>query len=149
MQNLKILPLTQPDKKTLKEIIAIEKVSFKDSYSCESLKKELSLPFSHTFIAKENEKTAGYCIVWIIGSEAEIHKIAVAPEQRRKGIGKQLLKTVLKTLKEKNVKRVFLEVNEKNTPAINLYKSCGFKVIGRRENYYGKGENALLMETLL
>ncbi|SMP14028.1 [SSU ribosomal protein S18P]-alanine acetyltransferase [Desulfurobacterium pacificum] len=149
MQNLKILPLTQLDEKTLKEVAAIEKASFKDSYSLESLKRELSLSFSHIFVAKENEKTAGYCILWIIGNEAEIHKIAVAPEQRRKGIGKQLLKAVLRTLKEKNVKRVFLEVNEKNMPAINLYKSCGFKVIGRRENYYGKGESALLMETLL
>ncbi len=149
MQNLKILPLTRSDEKTLKEIYNIENASFKDSYSIESLKKEISLSFSRIFVAKENGKTVGYCIIWTIKNEAEIHRIAIAPEYRKRGIGKQLLKTVLKLLKEERVEKVFLEVSEKNFPAVNLYKSCGFKITGRRENYYGKGENALLMETLL
>ena len=40
--------------------------------------------------------------------------------------------------KERNVTKLFLEVNENNAAALNLYKKAGFKAISRRANYYGK-----------
>lgn len=39
-----------------------------------------------------------------------------------------------------------LEVNVKNDHAKRLYTKIGFKQIGYFENYYDRGENALLME---
>jgi len=40
---------------------------------------------------------------------------------------------------------VTLEVRERNTPAIALYRGLGFSVAGRRPRYYGDGEDALIM----
>lgn len=39
----------------------------------------------------------------------------------------------------------WLEVHVGNTKAVELYLSCGFKLVGRRSNYYGPGQEALLM----
>ena len=41
--------------------------------------------------------------------------------------------------------KINLEVREDNVRAINLYKKHGFKDIYLRKDYYGKGENALIL----
>ena len=64
--------------------------------------------------------------------EREILNVAVEPSLRGGGIGRILLETGLATASG----WWFLEVRESNTRAINLYKTLGFVVNGRRENYY-------------
>lgn len=76
---------------------------------------------------------------------AEINDILVAPAFRRQGLAKQLLNRIESLLKDKTQK-IFLEVRESNFPAINLYKSAGFKQISVRKKYYSDGENALVMQ---
>ena len=48
---------------------------------------------------------------------------------------------------------MFLEVAETNTAAIRLYEAAGFKVMGRRPNYYleenGRRVDALMMVRVL
>jgi len=64
--------------------------------------------------------------------EREILFIAVAPAYRRCGIAKELLKRELAV----SSGEWFLEVRESNLAAIRLYESLGFRIAGRRENYY-------------
>ena len=49
------------------------------------------------------------------------------------------MKTVYK------VESLFLEVRVSNTPAINLYKKFGFKIVRRIPYYYRDGEDAYVM----
>ena len=48
------------------------------------------------------------------------------------------------------IRRVFLEVEENNQPAVRLYQRTGFQTVGRREQYYrdasGGKLNALIMQ---
>ena len=44
-----------------------------------------------------------------------------------------------------NISSIILEVNEKNIPAIRLYKKYGFKQIGLRKKYYNNSDNAIIM----
>lgn len=92
----------------------------------------------------EDGSPVGYCIGAASFGEAELYRIGVLPDRRRKGIGKQLLRSFI-SLCPKNTEKIFLEVRESNRPAAALYESCGFKSAAVRKDYYGGGENATVM----
>ncbi len=74
--------------------------------------------------------------------EREILNLVVDPAQRRRGIGKKLLKNEV----SRGRGNWFLEVRESNHPAIKLYKSIGFRATGRRPEYYlDPPETAIVM----
>ena len=76
----------------------------------------------------------------------ELESIAVAPSARRAGIGRALMNAVLDWLRLQVAAEVELEVRQSSAAAIALYRSLGFKEVGRRRNYYrDPQEDALLM----
>ena len=60
-----------------------------------------------------------------------LEDVFVDPNYRNMGIATRLLNYAIALAKEKKRKKVSLNVNITNTNAINLYKNCGFKEIGR------------------
>jgi [ribosomal protein S18]-alanine N-acetyltransferase len=79
------------------------------------------------------------CVLRIVAGEAEIITIGVAPNQRRHGIGTEMLKDVLEYCTAQGVSRVFLEVAIDNLAALALYRHAGFEQIGLRKGYYDRG----------
>lgn len=78
----------------------------------------------------------------------DIVTFCVESEYRNQGIGTNLLFAVINFAKE-NSSDIFLEVAEKNFPAIHLYKSLEFKKISIRKNYYKFSDglqNAIVMK---
>ncbi len=74
--------------------------------------------------------------------EKEILNVAVEPSARRAGLGRRLVETALFNGRGE----WFLEVRESNLAAISLYKSLGFRPIGRRDCYYhDPAEAAIVM----
>ena len=94
-------------------------------------------------------KIIGFAVSRMAADEAEILSIAVAANQRGRGLSRNLLVTHLGHLAGRGVRKVFLEVEENNQPARRLYQRAGFAIAGRRERYYrqasGEQLNALLM----
>ena len=94
-------------------------------------------------------KIIGFAVSRMAADEAEILSIAVAANQRGRGLSRDLLLTHLGHLAGRGVREVFLEVEENNQPARRLYEWAGFAVAGRRERYYREANgvelNALLM----
>lgn len=97
----------------------------------------------------EDGPLTGFLLSRRAADEAEILTIAVAPRQRRRGIGAELLRRQTRRLAETGVRRLFLEVAEDNRPALALYRRLGFREEGRRKGYYrradGPAANALVM----
>ena len=88
-------------------------------------------------------------IVWrAVADEAEIITIGVHPDSRHNGIASTMLLLVENDVKKRGVKKIFLEVSEKNIPARKLYEANGYKQIGTRPKYYD-GIDAILMEKSL
>jgi [ribosomal protein S18]-alanine N-acetyltransferase len=94
-------------------------------------------------------RIAGFIVSRIGADEAEILSVALDPQQRGRGLSRDLLLTHLGHLAGRGVRTVFLEVEENNQPARRLYQRAGFATVGRRERYYqqpgGEQLNALLM----
>ncbi len=67
---------------------------------------------------------------------ADIQTIAVAPEARRGGLGRLLIRTLVNEARKRGATEVFLEVRADNQGAENLYRSLGFEQIAVRKHYY-------------
>ena len=80
-------------------------------------------------------RAAGFSLQRSIADEAELLLLAVAPEFRRRGIGRMLLERFLDQVRDDGANRVHLEVREGN-PAVIMYRAAGFALVGRRRKYY-------------
>jgi ribosomal-protein-alanine acetyltransferase len=102
------------------------------------LQRETELP--------RTQRLVGLLSGWVIEDEVEIDNLVVALAHREKGVGKQILTAALQYAWHRGGRRVFLEVRESNLPALRLYRSIGFAVIGRRRSYYANPlEDALVL----
>jgi [ribosomal protein S18]-alanine N-acetyltransferase len=94
-------------------------------------------------------KIIGFAASRLASDEAEVLSVAVAASHRGRGLSRGLLMAHLGHLAGRGVRSVFLEVEENNRPARQLYERAGFTVTGRRERYYrqadGEQLNAVLM----
>ena len=114
-------------------------------WSMEALSHAL-ISESDNFVYELNGKVVGYALIENVIDEGCLTSIAVIDECRRQGGAKELLQLALS---ESKMKSVYLEVNENNTPAINLYLSFGFIEIGRRKKYYGESTAIVLRKELV
>ena len=88
----------------------------------------------------------GMAVVWIVVDEAHIATIAIHPDYRGYGYGKKLLAETLRLAMRRGATLATLEVRENNLPAQQLYVKFGFRMVGRRPQYYkDNNEDAVLM----
>lgn len=128
-------------------IFEIEREVFKEkAWSMDMIRSELKHVFSLGFLLLKDYQHIGYLLARNYSDEAEILRIAIKPSYQRRGLGKLLWIYFLKEAQLKGIKKVYLEVSDKNLQAQNFYKKIGFKEIGVRKNYYGVGENAIMLE---
>lgn len=128
----------------MNDVREIEKASFPDPFS-RFLFKMLKLRTKEGFIVACDERVIGYAIAEIRKGRGHIISMAVAQDDRRKGVGKALLQDILWRLDQK-VDDFYLEVKEDNTPAIRLYEGFAFRKTGEvKERYYPGGEAAIIM----
>ena len=143
MENILINKMTNEDLEKIKDNLSKE---FDNFWDYEILKEELNSRTSKYIVAKKsNNIIVGFAGIKIILDEAEIMNIVKKKEERHQGIGKLLLNEIIKISKENNIYLINLEVNAKNTIAINLYKKYNFKEVGLRKKYYNGQDDAILM----
>jgi hypothetical protein len=63
-----------------------------------------------------------------LGGWGAVQNVGVAPEYRGLGLGRSLILRSLHGFREAGVPRVYLEVTARNTPAVALYRSVGFRL---------------------
>jgi ribosomal-protein-alanine N-acetyltransferase len=132
----------------LNAVMEIERRSFPNPWSPGLFLHELKLPFSKTLLARQangSNTVLGYVCRWLVGDEVHILNLAVGPERRRSGIGRMLVESVIEDAQAHGVNLITLEVRRGNEAAVALYRSFGFKEAGVRRNYYGRGEDAIVM----
>lgn len=84
----------------------------------------------------------GFILSRQAADEAEILTVVIAPALRGGGHAKDLLRRHLDGLAQVGIRRVHLEVDEGNAPALKLYHRMGFRQVGARTGYYGKADGS-------
>ena len=113
----------------------------------ESFAEELTLG-SFCRVALAEGAFAGFVIFRPLADAWSLMNLGVAPAQRRRGIGRRLVKAGLDHIAGCGGGEVTLEVRAGNAAARGLYEAFGFREIGRRKNYYPgppAAEDALVM----
>jgi [ribosomal protein S18]-alanine N-acetyltransferase len=117
----------------------------KDAWSFLDLIAVLTFPDIVRLKADENGQMIGFVAGDPRPSDgfSWIATIGVAPEYRRRGIGRELLLTCESELK---TPRVRLSVRASNDGAIRLYEREGYRRTEIWQAYYNDGEAAIVME---
>jgi ribosomal-protein-alanine N-acetyltransferase len=101
---------------------------------------------SYFYVATLMDVIVGYGGFWLVSDEVHLVNLCVDKPYRRCGIATTLLRFLLSRGAEKGARYSTLEVRSSNTPAINLYRSFGFREVAIRKGYYtDTGEDAIVM----
>lgn len=130
----------------LRRILRIEHASFgEDAWDRDVFVEYLRHRPKLFLVAEANTRLAGYIITSTEAGKAELVSIAVAPRDRRHGIGNLMLRESRARLRRRDVGSWWLMVRTDNEAAIRFYRRFGF-VIGRLvKNYYEDGSAAWCM----
>ncbi|NLY08285.1 MAG: ribosomal protein S18-alanine N-acetyltransferase [Tissierellia bacterium] len=142
--SLNIRPMEIED---ISEIMEIENSSFKKGWTENLFYQELtSNDDSYYFVMEESGETLGYAGLWNMVGEGHVTVIAVNEKHRGRGIGRKLMERLIFLGVELGTTGITLEVRVDNIPAIELYTSLGFSIVGKRPNYYSEdGSDAYIM----
>lgn len=135
----------------LDQLMAVMEVAFdphwREAWTRQQVANSLAMPHTYAIVVdatgKElsgNEEAAGFILARRAPGEEELLLIGVRPDQRGRGIGRQLIELFASIAKADGAERIFLEMRA-NNPAESLYRQCGFEPIGRRANYYRTLDN--------
>ena len=117
-------------------IAALEKCCFSTPWTEQGLEEELHNPQAHFLTALAADTVAGYIGVQEICGEGYVTNVAVLPQFRRLGIGRELLRAAMEGARTRGCAFLSLEVRVHNADAIRLYEKLGFRMQGLRKNFY-------------
>lgn len=101
-------------------------------------------------VASEGKAIVGFVAAVPTGEKiTRVLMLAVAPEQRKRGHGRLLMRALYANALAKGYDTVVLEVRKSNKDATVFYELEGFTVFGEIENFYSNGEGAYKMMKIL
>jgi len=143
VSEITISPVSTRD---VRQILAIEAVSFPEPWSETLLKGEIAMRDTRRYSkAQQSKKIVGYLGLMFIDDEAHINTIATLPAARGQGIASMLLLDGIDAAIERGARQLTLEVATSNLAAQSLYRRFGLAPVGVRKGYYKGGEDALVM----
>ena len=125
-------------------LLTMERESFPDPWSLDSLLSSLASPLYYCRAAELAGRIEAYLIAEVIAGEGELLRIAVRPGRRARGVGRALVETMLR--ENPGITPWRLDVRESNYAARKLYGAIGFEPVIRRRDYYEKPrEDGIMM----
>lgn len=144
VQEIEIRPLQEAD---VDAICEIEEMCFAMPWSKESILHDLNENVCARYLVlTANGTLAAYAGMWLVIDEAHITNVAVHPNFRGRGYGKQIFSALMELAKDTCMGMMTLEVRRSNVVAQALYHKMGFIDVGYRKRYYEDNqEDALIM----
>jgi len=136
----------------LEALYALDQICFESgiAYSRGELKQILRSASGCGVLAEAAGAVAGFAAGYVAARGAgHVVTLDVAPDFRRKGIGRALFSDLLARFERLGAREIRLEVEVDNKPAIAFYEAFGFGTSRRLPDYYGLGRAAWEMRKKL
>jgi ribosomal-protein-alanine N-acetyltransferase len=133
------------------DVVAIERGSYQFPWSEGIFRDCLRVGYVCRVVTVSRQVMA-YGVMSFGAGEAHILNLCVGEAYRCRGIGRQLLNSLIERACAAGMADAYLEVRPSNTAAIRLYLSLGFEQVGMRRGYYqaanGREDAAVLRRAL-
>ena len=131
----------------IEDIVELEAASFTNPWPREMLARELAeSPVTRLYAARAGDgRLVGFLLCWLVVDELHINTVAVAPDARRRGLARRIVRHVLADAAAAGARRATLEVRRSNGAAVSLYEQLGFAVCAVRPRYYSQPEEDALI----
>ncbi|MBO7673539.1 MAG: tRNA (adenosine(37)-N6)-threonylcarbamoyltransferase complex transferase subunit TsaD [Atopobiaceae bacterium] len=144
--HLQLRPMSVND---VEQVAALEAAAFVDGvhtpWTRAMFEEELAQPGSTWWVAHDMGTIVGFAGAMLAGDVLDVLDIAVDKDHRRQGIARRLLQRLAYDGHVLGAQAIALEVSAGNDAARALYESLGLSVAGTRRNYYGRGNDAVVM----
>lgn len=138
----------------LPALVALDATGFtSDAWDLAAWQGELDGPGRRVRVAVDGaageERVVGVLVTMTLGDVADLVRVVVHPDLRRRGVARALLADALAAVAAAGANRMLLEVSSANRSAISFYVDEGFSQIDVRPRYYKDGSDALVMRRAL
>ncbi|MAT71968.1 MAG: ribosomal-protein-alanine N-acetyltransferase [Planctomycetaceae bacterium] len=134
-------------RRDMEEVLSIEQHSFEFPWFEEDFIRCLRQRNCIGMVAEHGERVVGFMIYELHKTRLHILNFAVAPEFRRRDVGRQMVDKLVSKLSSQRRTRITLEVRETNLPAQLFFKQLGFRAtMVLRSFYEDSPEDAYMMQ---
>jgi len=123
-------------RRDMDEVLAIERGGFEFPWTEEEFLSCLRQRNCIGTVAELDHKIVGFMIYELHQSMLRILNFAVSPEQRRAGIGRQMVQRLIDKLSQQRRREIVLEVRETNLAAQMFFGDCNFRALSVLRNHY-------------
>ena len=149
LQRPRLLPLNE---KSLDEVLEIEQSIYQHPWSREIFLDCMRFGYSCWTLGWQQVDVYGIISISRVVQEAHIFNLCVRRELQRRGLGRTMLRHLLRLAATRGATTAILEVRPSNTAACALYHSMHFRQVGVRPRYYrdnaGREDALMLMRDL-
>jgi ribosomal-protein-alanine N-acetyltransferase len=135
-----VRPLTADD---LRAVVAMEEANQVSPWSEGVFRDELAAE-NRVYLVADDDGVIGFGGVMVVGEEAHVTNLLVAPDARRRGIGLALMVGLIEAAVDAGARHLTLEVRSKNEAARAMYAVLGLAPVGVRNGYYGDDDALIL-----
>ena len=133
------------EREHLADVAELERLCFSEPWSEGALELLLG-DAAVAYVCEADGRAVAYAGMMLAFDEGQITNVAVHPDYRRRGFGRELMVAMDADARARGFVRIALEVRASNQAAILLYERDGYGIAGRRPNFYREPrEDALVM----
>ncbi|MEZ6071422.1 MAG: ribosomal protein S18-alanine N-acetyltransferase [Pirellulales bacterium] len=134
-------------RRDLPEVLDIEADSFEFPWFEDDFVRCLQQRNCIGMVAEVDGRVVGFMIYELHKSRLHILNFSVAPQYRRRGIGRQMVDKLVGKLSHRRRTRITLEIRETNLGAQLFFRECSFRAVSVVRNFYeDTPEDAYVMQ---
>ncbi len=131
-------------RRDLSDVAALEAAHQPRPWSEQVFTDEIEAGNRVYLVAADGDGVVGFGGVMVIGDEAHVTNLLVAPEERGRGLGRRLMTRLIQAAVARGARHLTLEVRKENQAARALYSRLGMVPVGVRPRYYGDDDALIL-----